>query len=68
MKNTDWKTTAELVWIAAIVASLTFVGIQLQQDEDVAEVEQMSSSESSAIALSQLLSDNDDVWRRGLDG
>jgi hypothetical protein len=31
MKTTDWRTTAELIGIAAIVASLVFVGLQVQQ-------------------------------------
>jgi len=36
VKKTDWKGTAELVGIAAIVASLIFVGVQLQQDRQFA--------------------------------
>ena len=36
MKKTDWKTTAELIGIAAIVASLVFVGLQLKLSQDIA--------------------------------
>lgn len=36
MSNRDWKGTAELVGIAAIVASLIFVGLQLRQTEVIA--------------------------------
>ena len=36
MKNTDWKGIAELIGIAAIVASLVFVGLELKQSRDVA--------------------------------
>ena len=36
MSNKDWKGTAELVGIAAIVASLIFVGLQLRQTEVIA--------------------------------
>ena len=32
MKKTDWKGTAELIGIAAIVASLVFVGLELRQN------------------------------------
>ena len=37
MIKTDWKSTAELVGIAAIVASLVFVGMQVQQDRQFAQ-------------------------------
>lgn len=39
MNNTDWKSFAELVGIAAIVASLVFVGVQLRQDKQIAYAE-----------------------------
>ena len=37
MKTTNWKDIAELVGIAAIVASLIFVGVQLKQDRSIAQ-------------------------------
>jgi len=39
MKKTDWKDIAELVGIAAIVASLIFVGVQVQQDRQIAQAQ-----------------------------
>ena len=36
MKKADWKDTAELVGIAAIVASLVFVGLQMRQSQVIA--------------------------------
>jgi hypothetical protein len=36
MKKLNWKDTAELIGMAAIVASLVFVGYQLRQDELIA--------------------------------
>ena len=36
MKMTDWKMTAELTGIAAIVASLVFAGLQLKLSQDIA--------------------------------
>jgi hypothetical protein len=36
MKNSDWKDTAELIGIVAIVASLGFVGLQLRQSHEIA--------------------------------
>ena len=53
MKKTDWKDIAELIGIAAIVASLIFVGLQMKQDQQ--------------IAVAQLFAETDDsinsVWR-----
>lgn len=36
MKFADWKDSAELIGIVAIVASLVFVGLQLRQSHDIA--------------------------------
>jgi hypothetical protein len=36
MRSTDWKDIAELIGIAAIVASLIFVGLELQQSRKIA--------------------------------
>ena len=36
MKSTNWKDVAELIGIAAIVASLIFVGLQMKQSQDIA--------------------------------
>jgi hypothetical protein len=36
MKMTNWKDTAELIGIAAIVASLIFVGLQMKQTQEIA--------------------------------
>jgi len=64
----NWKDTVELVGIAAIVISLVFVGIQLQQDRDLAQVASFGSTAESANALSELVQGNSDVWVRGLNG
>ncbi len=39
MKEANWKDLAELVGIAAIVASLIFVGFQLKQERAIARAE-----------------------------
>ncbi len=36
MNKTNWKDIAELIGIAAIVASSVFVGIQMKQSQDIA--------------------------------
>jgi hypothetical protein len=36
IKKSDWKDIAELIGIAAIVASLLFVGLQMKQSQEIA--------------------------------
>jgi hypothetical protein len=38
MSKLNWKETAELLAMAAIVASLLFVGLQLKQAQDIGAV------------------------------
>lgn len=68
MKKPDWKSTFELIGIAAIVASLIFVGLQLRQESAVATRESSTDFVGTSIELAQMFSDNRDIWIRGLDG
>jgi hypothetical protein len=68
MNRTYWKDIAELVGIAAIVASLIFVGLQMRQDRTIAESESYIDAASQITELNQLISDNKDIWVKGLDG
>ena len=65
MKSNSWKDIAELIGIAAIVASLIFVGLQMKQSQDIALAAQyearteaaqnmMMSMQESGMALSAL--------------
>jgi hypothetical protein len=51
MNNTNWKDIAELIGIAAIVASLVFVGLQMQQDRVHARAELGADSFSNLASL-----------------
>ncbi len=33
----NWRTVAELIGMIALVASLVFVGLQIQQEQEIAE-------------------------------
>lgn len=68
MKKTDWKATAELVGIAAVVASLVFVGIQLRQEQEIAIVDTYGSIVESNEAVLSLIAGNPEVWEKGLLG
>ncbi len=51
MNSTEWKGVAELVGIAAIVASLIFVGLQMRQEHTFAQ----SHALLGWIAIARLL-------------
>ncbi len=66
MKNTDWKATAELIGIAAVVASLIFVGLQLRQEQDIAIAQIFADHDDTQIEWARLISENNEVWVKGL--
>ena len=49
MKKSNWTDVAELVGIAAIVASLVFVGLQMRQSQEIAIAEQYQARAVIAI-------------------
>ena len=52
MKNKNWKDVAELIGIVAIVASIVFVGMQMQQDRIHARAELGADSFSNLASMS----------------
>ncbi len=68
MQFRNWKGIAELVGIVAIVASLMFVGFQLQQDRQFAQVESLIANQTTEIELTTLIEADRDIWLRGLRG
>ena len=67
MASNNWKETAELVGIAAIVLSLVFVGFQLLLDRQVSVVDARSGLTDRVISLTEIVNNDADVWKRGLD-
>lgn len=51
MQSTNWKDKAEIIGIAAIVASLVFVGMQMRQDRILARAELGAGSFESLATL-----------------
>lgn len=75
MKFEQWNEIAELVGTDAVVASLIFVGLQLQQtqqqlqqDQKIATAEMNSSYVANLIESNNAIADNIDVWLRGNAG
>ena len=64
----DWKSVAEFVGIAAIVASLIFVGVQLRQDRQFALAENAADFDDTMIEYSSVIRENREIWLRGLEG
>jgi hypothetical protein len=51
LKNTNWKDIAELLGIAAIVASLVFVGLQMKQTHEIAIAAQYQARAEATLAM-----------------
>ncbi len=65
VKINDW---VQIVGIFAVVASLIFVGLQLQQSEDIAYTDLSESTVTRGIELSSFISEHADVWHRACMG
>ena len=68
MKRTNWKDILELIGIAAIVASLLFVGLQMKQDQEIAQAQAIVDASAVVTELNQFIVTNREVWIKGLDG
>ena len=68
MRAAEWKDIAELVGILAIVASLIFVGLQMQQTQTLAAGEAYAITGATRVNVDQVLIDNADIWVRGSSG
>ena len=63
-----WKDIAELVGVAAIVASLVFVGLQMRQAQDIAISEGNLANAANKIEANNLIAAQPDIWSRGTSG
>ena len=68
MKSISWKVAAEFVGIAAIVASLIFVGLQLKQSQEIAIAETYMSILSSEIEVRNAVNAYADIWAKANSG
>jgi hypothetical protein len=68
MKSTDWRGIAEIVGVVAIVASLIFVGLQMQQEQQIAIADTYASPAESVGTLADLIGQYPEAWIHGLNG
>ena len=68
MKSVSWKDVAELIAISAILASLIFVGLQLNQAEVIARSEMRSALLDNWIEVNNAVIAHPDIWVRGNAG
>ncbi len=68
MKSVSWKSMIEYVGIAAIVASLIFVGLQLQQERRVASIEAGFNLIESFYEQQNGVIENAAIWAKGNAG
>jgi len=64
-KLNDWL---QLVGLAAVVASLIFVGLQIKQSDEIAMVELLDNAAFRNFELSSLRTSHADVWRKACLG
>lgn len=68
MKKTRWNDWFESIGIAAIVASLIFVGLQLRQAEKAASAEGYASTMSNYIEVGNSVKAHVNIWNKGAAG
>jgi len=68
MRKVGIKDAVEVIGIAAIVASLVFVGLQIRQEQEIAIVDTQGQLSQSRIDLTFRIGEQIDIWKKGLDG
>ena len=68
MRSLEWKETAEIIGLFAILATLIFVGMQLQQQEEMLDLELRNSMLSNYVAINEQIIAHPDIWLRGNTG
>lgn len=68
MGGIGWKNYVDAFGVLALVASLLFIGYQLQQDRQIAGAQVTAEAATATYELFALMSDSRDIWVRGLKG
>lgn len=65
MNRANWRESAELIGIVAIVASLVFLGLQIRQTQAIATSDMNASSLLNTLEESNAIIANADIWAKG---
>ena len=68
MSKTGWKDIAELIGIAAIVASLVFVGLELRQTQQVTRLDSSATRAVWNMQSREAINEYPEVWIKGNAG
>ena len=68
MKQAKLREWLEVVGIFAVVASLVFVGLQMQQTQNIAEVEMDWNNMMAELQSRSAIYEHPDIWARGNAG
>lgn len=70
MKKIDIGQSIQIIANAGVIAGLIFVGLQLQQERELAGIEATNYAQDSRIEWATLLSegDNAQIWSKGING
>ena len=68
MPKIGLKDTVELAGIAAIVASLVFVGLQIRQEQEIAIVDTYGEMSQTNMDLTFRIGEKMEIWKKGLNG
>lgn len=68
MKSTNWKDLGEFIGIAAIVASLIFVGLQMRQSQQLATAEVATTNFANFLEVRSQQNDHIEIWTKGNSG
>jgi hypothetical protein len=68
MNHKDRLPVAELLGIAAVVASLIFVGLEIQQSREIARSDWTGVLSQEQLAFDSLLMEQPEVWHKGCLG
>ena len=68
MKKSNWKDTAELIGILAIVVSLVFVGMQIMQSQTIATAERFDMTVNNRLFKNDLIIQHSDLLAKANSG
>ena len=68
MKTSNWRESAELIGIVAIIASLIFLGLQIRQTQAIATSEMNAGALITTLEESNAIIENAEIWAKGNAG